>query len=151
MFHLPRLQKMSQQQQLRNVYSTTNKFVRENQRLFVGLAIAASPLLLTTALPVVGFLPAGVAKGSLAASWMKLYGGYIAKGSLLSVFQSVGAAGVSTATIVGTSVSGGAIACSDYSTGVARSTFGYIYSYFPSRDAFLRVLPFRKADTTTTD
>ncbi|CAB4410056.1 unnamed protein product [Rhizophagus irregularis] len=71
--------------------------------LVIGLVGAiVVPLILAAIICVLGFGVEGVAAGSFGAWFMSLYGGMIARGSLISLLQSIGAAGLGT---LGTSLS----------------------------------------------
>jgi len=48
---------------------------------------------------VIGFGAAGIAKGSAAAYWMSMYGGTVCSGSSVAILQSIGAAGLGSATL----------------------------------------------------
>lgn len=58
-----------------------------------GIAVAGLSTV-PSILGVAGFTVAGVGKGTLAATWMSLYGGNIASGSLYSCLQSAGVVGL---------------------------------------------------------
>ena len=68
-----------------------------------GTLFVAAPIVVIDGL---GFGLPGIAAGSSAAWMMSLYSGYVAKGSLLAGLQSVGAAGMSKATITELCVAG---------------------------------------------
>ncbi|KAK3612102.1 hypothetical protein CHS0354_031171 [Potamilus streckersoni] len=57
--------------------------------------------LVTFGLPAIGFGAAGIVAGTLAAKIMGLYGGAVATGSVVSVLQSVAAAGIGWKAILG--------------------------------------------------
>ncbi|RIA79115.1 hypothetical protein C1645_841487 [Glomus cerebriforme] len=68
----------------------------------VGLII--SPIILTAIIHGLGFGTGGIAASSFASWFMSLHGGIIARGSLLSILQSIGAAGLGT---LGVTISSG--------------------------------------------
>ena len=61
----------------------------------VAACLAAGPVL-----GGIGFAAGGIAKGSMAASFMASYGGAVTAGSACATMQSVGAAGLATTTYV---------------------------------------------------
>ncbi|CAB4377161.1 hypothetical protein RhiirA5_494146 [Rhizophagus irregularis] len=61
---------------------------------FVGALVA--PIILSAIIYGLGFGVEGIAANSFASWFMSLYGGTIARGSLISILQSVGAAGLGT-------------------------------------------------------
>ena len=78
------------------------------------MTIAALPglrdILITTLLKLTGFGAAGVKSGSLATLIQsKFYGGYIAKGSIFSYLQSIGATGCFDPTLLSLMLLGGTI------------------------------------------
>ncbi|XP_069751877.1 interferon alpha-inducible protein 27, mitochondrial-like [Narcine bancroftii] len=80
--------------------------------LITGAGVASS-LAIPVALGVMGFTTAGIVAGSVASKMMSgaaiANGGSVAAGSLVALFQSIGAAGLSgTATVV-TGVAGSVI------------------------------------------
>ncbi|CAB4377167.1 unnamed protein product [Rhizophagus irregularis] len=71
--------------------------------LVIGLVGAiVVPLILSAIICGLGFGVEGVVAGSFGSWFMSLYGGMIARGSLVSILQSIGAAGLGT---LGTSIS----------------------------------------------
>ncbi|GES87213.1 interferon alpha-inducible protein 27-like protein 1 [Rhizophagus clarus] len=68
----------------------------------VGAIVA--PIIVTAIIYALGFAAGGVLAGSFAAWFMSLYEGTIASGSLVSILQSIGAAGLG---VLGTSISSG--------------------------------------------
>ncbi|RGB37891.1 hypothetical protein C1646_740887 [Rhizophagus diaphanus] len=63
--------------------------------LAIGLASAiVAPFIISAIIYALGFGTGGVAVNSFAAWFMSLYGGVIAHGSLVSILQSIGAAGL---------------------------------------------------------
>src|ERR1043166_5937431 len=63
----------------------------ESAITLVGLFV---PVILSAIIFALGFGPEGVAAGSFGSWFMSLYGGVIPRGSLVSVLQSIGAAGL---------------------------------------------------------
>ncbi|RIA87162.1 hypothetical protein C1645_807443 [Glomus cerebriforme] len=63
-----------------------------------------SPIILAAIINGLGFGVEGIAAGSFGAWFMSLYGGMVQRGSLLSILQSIGAAGLGS---LGTSISSG--------------------------------------------
>jgi hypothetical protein len=62
--------------------------------------ILISPFIVSTGIFYAGFTTAGIVKGSLGAAFMKTYGGFIAKGAIISSMQSIGAAGLGYTTYI---------------------------------------------------
>ena len=80
-----------------------------------GVAAGAFTVLaLPHALAFVGFVPAGIAGGSLAAAWQATMGGVVAGGGLFALLQSISVAGLSwsgTTIVSGTSAAAVAAFC----------------------------------------
>ena len=80
-----------------------------------GVSVGAfSVFALPYALSFVGFTAAGVAGGSLAATWQATMGGVVAGGSLFAVLQAISVAGLSwsgTALVTGASATAVAAFC----------------------------------------
>ncbi|KAH7280011.1 hypothetical protein KP509_37G048000 [Ceratopteris richardii] len=63
-------------------------------------AVGMVPVLGLAAVSLAGFTATGITAGSPAAMLMSTYGGAVPAGSLCAVLQSIGAAGVTTETLV---------------------------------------------------
>lgn len=72
---------------------------------YIKAALCAVPLvgvaMVNPVLGAIGFTKGGIVGGSAAASFMASYGGAVTSGSICAICQSVGAAGLGTATWVG--------------------------------------------------
>ncbi|CAG8481278.1 18060_t:CDS:2 [Acaulospora morrowiae] len=75
-----------------------NFFIKHRAKILTCAAVTGGALLgpfaITGVVAALGFGQAGIAAGSTAAWMMSLYRGYVAAGSLVSILQSVGAAGL---------------------------------------------------------
>lgn len=80
------------------------EYAKENPKKVAVAAIATTPLAFSAGLYFAGFTGAGIAKGSIAASYMSTYGGFITKGSVISYLQSIGAVGMGSTTYVASTV-----------------------------------------------
>lgn len=80
------------------------EYVKENPVKAATVGILAAPFVASAGMYFAGFTAAGVAKGSLGAAFMKTYGGFIAKGAIISSMQSVGAAGFACKTYIACAV-----------------------------------------------
>jgi Interferon-induced 6-16 family len=77
------------------------------QNLIVQAASAAlAPVIVTAAVGAVGFTAGGIAANSAASSLMASYGGAVGAGTACATLQSIGAAGLSTASTVALSATG---------------------------------------------
>ncbi|KAL2628932.1 hypothetical protein R1flu_013618 [Riccia fluitans] len=75
--------------------------------IVTGVALLATPLAIPAVVSSLGFGPAGIAAGFLAASFMASYGGTVGAGSVCAILQSIGAVGTFTgATAVATAGAG---------------------------------------------
>ncbi|CAG8578052.1 1366_t:CDS:2 [Paraglomus occultum] len=73
------------------------------------VGVVAAPVVVSAAVTTIGFTSAGITSGSMAATFMSSYGGYVTAGSACALMQSIGAAGLG---ITGTAISvtaGGAL------------------------------------------
>jgi hypothetical protein len=86
---------------------------------------AATPVALMGAVGALGFTASGIAAGSWGAGLMASYGGAVASGSLCSVLQSIGAAGL-PAVVSAMSAAGGA--------GLATGAFYGVKGVFTKKD-----------------
>ena len=86
-----------------------DRLLRAAMYAAVGVGVAAACIVATPlVLGAVGFTSTGVAAGSTAAAWHSAIG-IVAKGSIFSLCQSVGAAGLATTTTVGVPAAAGAV------------------------------------------
>lgn len=106
---------------------TTSKSPTENPGAGWGRWVAinvatgvAVPLVFTAGVWMMGFGSLGVIGGSFAAWWQSLLGGTIVRGSLFSVLQSIGAAGLSWASTLLLSAGGAATGAVAQAVGAAR-------------------------------
>nr|CAG8583845.1 7739_t:CDS:2 [Entrophospora candida] len=84
-------------------YDVIVKFFEENYGIIIEIAIGIGIFILICLFPTIfvgiiraiGFGAGGIIKGTWAATCMAAHGGYVVAGSLCSVLQSVGAAGIS--------------------------------------------------------
>jgi len=84
-------------------YDVIIKFLNDNYDIIIGIVIVIGVLTFISFFPsivvlivqMIGFGVGGIVKGTWAATCMAAHGGYVAAGSLCSVLQSVGAAGIS--------------------------------------------------------
>ncbi|CAB4480090.1 hypothetical protein RhiirA5_480693 [Rhizophagus irregularis] len=78
--------------------------------LAIGLASAiVAPFIISAIIYALGFGTGGIAAHSFGSWFMSLYGGVIAHGSLVSILQSIGAAGLGSLGIFSSSSFGAAI------------------------------------------
>ncbi|GBB89205.1 hypothetical protein RclHR1_01590010 [Rhizophagus clarus] len=77
--------------------------------LSIGLVALVAPFILSAIINALGFTAEGVLAGSFGAWFMSLYKGIIARGSLVSILQSIGAAGLGALGIILSSGFGAAI------------------------------------------
>jgi hypothetical protein len=98
------LKQSSRIQSLKSIANKTLGYVKENPGKAAAAGIFAAPFAFHLSLGLAGFTAAGVTKGSLAAAFMSTYGPCIAKGSLISSLQSLGATGLGYSTYFAASV-----------------------------------------------
>ncbi|KAJ3179243.1 hypothetical protein HDU85_004932 [Gaertneriomyces sp. JEL0708] len=83
------------------------------------LGVVCAPPLAAAAVTSIGFGAGGIVAGSWAAGFMASYGGTMAAGSACAVMQSIGAAGLGAAGVVGLAATGGGLG-----TAIAARFFG---------------------------
>jgi hypothetical protein len=77
-----------------NTYNATAKFFSDNYIvIIVGVIILLALFFAPILIRLLGFTAAGIAKGSYGAMMMASYAGFVAKGSIVAIFQSIGATG----------------------------------------------------------
>ncbi|CAG8611546.1 13131_t:CDS:1 [Acaulospora morrowiae] len=90
-----------------------NFFIKHRAKILTCAAVTGGALLgpfaITGAVAALGFGQAGIVAGSTATWMMSLYRGYVTAGSLVSILQSVGAAGLGAGGVIAANLGGGVL------------------------------------------
>ncbi|CAO3625365.1 unnamed protein product [Cunninghamella echinulata] len=87
-----------------------NLIYKQNPTIFKTSSLIAgtilSPIIFKGMVGLIGFNSIGILKGSLASKIMASYGGFVTKGSICAILQSIGSSGLGITSIVTASSAG---------------------------------------------